>query len=227
MDIWNEVCETDPSETKKVNQRGGFTAIDPTYQAQKATEQFGPYGIGWGLGESEFDYAMLDSVGLVIHKAVFFYLKDDVRGSFPITNAISIYSDKNKTRVDEDFAKKVETNTISKALSRLGFSADVFLGKFDDYNYVEVAKQKEFIKKSIDQQEAYDEANRKFADWAKREIDAYDRIPKTGLGAGHRANLKKLNLKLTAVPGADPARWNQRFEDAYTNAMKKFETNEK
>ena len=46
--IWDQVCKTDPRHTKKVNQRGGFTAIDAHYQVQRATEVFGPVGIGWG-----------------------------------------------------------------------------------------------------------------------------------------------------------------------------------
>ena len=46
--IWNAVSKTNPAHTKKVNQRGGFTAIGAQYQILAATEQFGPIGIGWG-----------------------------------------------------------------------------------------------------------------------------------------------------------------------------------
>ena len=41
-----------------------------------------------------------------------------------------------------EFIKKLETNTISKALSRLGFGADVFLGKFDDSRYIQELNEK-------------------------------------------------------------------------------------
>lgn len=221
LSIWNKVAATSPSKTKRVNQRGGFTAIDPTYQAMKATERFGPYGIGWGLSKTEFDYTLIEQ-GLVIHKAVFFYLIDGKKGDFPITNAIKIFADKEKTRIDEDFAKKVETNTISKSLSRLGFSADVFMGLFDDGEYLATAKQKEYVETSINQQEAFEEVNKEFGEWARREIDAYSRVPEAGLGVAHRANIRKLNLKLTTVKGTDPAKWHARFEDAYTTAKSKF-----
>ena len=30
-ELWDQVCKTDPRHTKKVNQRGGFTAIDAHY----------------------------------------------------------------------------------------------------------------------------------------------------------------------------------------------------
>ena len=46
--IWDQVSKTDPAHTKKVNQRGGFTAISAHYQIMRATEVFGPVGIGWG-----------------------------------------------------------------------------------------------------------------------------------------------------------------------------------
>ena len=41
------------------------------------------------------------------------------------------------TKIDDNFAKKLETDTLTKALSKLGFNADIFLGKFDDIRYVE------------------------------------------------------------------------------------------
>ena len=50
-ELWDSVEKTDPKFTKKVNQRGGFTAIGAQYQMRKATESFGPYGIGWGVKE--------------------------------------------------------------------------------------------------------------------------------------------------------------------------------
>jgi hypothetical protein len=41
-----------------------------------------------------------------------------------------------KTKVDND-AKKIETDTLTKAISKLGFNADIFMGKFDDLRYIE------------------------------------------------------------------------------------------
>ena len=35
MEIWNKVCETDPNHAKKVNSRGGFTAIDQMYDLSR------------------------------------------------------------------------------------------------------------------------------------------------------------------------------------------------
>jgi hypothetical protein len=55
------------------------------------------------------------------------------------------WKDKNG-RVDSDASKKATTDAITKLLSQLGFSADVFLGKYDDQKYVEALRE-EFIEK--------------------------------------------------------------------------------
>ncbi len=49
--LWRSVEKTDPQYTKPFSRGGGFrgTAVNGTYLARKATEAFGPMGIGWGL----------------------------------------------------------------------------------------------------------------------------------------------------------------------------------
>ena len=52
--------------------------------------------------------------------------------------------------LDDNFAKKIETDTLTKAISKLGFNADIFMGKFDDVRYLaEITK--EFAPKPIKQ----------------------------------------------------------------------------
>ena len=48
--LWNAAKFVDPSRTKGFSRRGGFkgTATNPTYLMMRATEVFGPVGIGWG-----------------------------------------------------------------------------------------------------------------------------------------------------------------------------------
>jgi hypothetical protein len=69
-----------------------------------------------------------------------------VEGSLPIRAAIATHTtkavwegnvktNKKESIPDEDFIKKVTTDALTKGLSMLGFSADVYLGKFEDANY--------------------------------------------------------------------------------------------
>lgn len=141
MAIWNAVSGTDPKYTSRVQQRGGFTAIDAYYQIHQATELWGPYGSTWGLRnmvrtlDREMEMAFLD--------AEFHYPDGETDASFPIANCIDMKTrSKSGDRWDDEFVKKLETNTISKALSRLGFGADVFMGLFDDNKYVEEQNRK-------------------------------------------------------------------------------------
>lgn len=129
LELWNSVKNTDKKFTKEVSLGRKFTAIDPYYQIRIATEQWGSYGSTWGFKEISLGFE-LSHLDLVTFKGIFYY----PNGEFPIINSVFIKTTQNKekSKLDPDFAKKVETDTLTKALSKLGFSADIFLGKFDD-----------------------------------------------------------------------------------------------
>lgn len=150
MSIWERNQETDPDYTKKATQRGGFTSISPQYLLMKATEEFGPYGKGFGFERCHIDTSLMMETGLVMVDAVFFYVSDGERFSFPINNAWQALGLKDK-RPDAEFAKKAETNTLSKALSKLGFSADVYMGEYDDASYVAQLRE-DFALKDADEE---------------------------------------------------------------------------
>ncbi|NYD88788.1 hypothetical protein [Sphingomonas melonis] len=139
MRIWNAVAQTDPSHTKKVNQRGGFTAISAHYQIMQATKQFGPVGIGWGYTNGEPMFAD----GLVIVPVTLWH--GDRSNTFgPLYGSAELRD--SKGRLDSDAPKKASTDGLTKGLSQLGFNADVFLGKFDDNKYV-AAMEAQFAEK--------------------------------------------------------------------------------
>ncbi len=139
LSLWNRVQETDPNYTKKANVKGNrITSISPQFQILNVTKEFGVYGVTWGLKDMSYDYTLVDSHGLIIYDATFFY----PNGEFQINNSISLYVDNARTKVDDNFAKKLETDTLTKAISKLGFNADIFMGKFDDQRYLEDVKKK-------------------------------------------------------------------------------------
>ena len=133
LELWNKVEKTNPKYTKKANVGGNnITSIAPQYQIKNVTEQFGIYGKTWGFKKLDFDYSLASEFGLVILDAVFFFPD----GEFPIKNAQKLFMDNAKTKIDDNFAKKLETDTLTKAISKLGFNADIFLGLFDDVKYL-------------------------------------------------------------------------------------------
>lgn len=137
LKLWESVETTNPNYTKKANVKGNnITAIAPQYQIKNATEIFGVYGTTWGFKDINIDYTLVAETGLIYWSATFYF----PNGEFPATNSISIWRDGARTKPDDQFAKKVETDSLTKCLSKLGFNADIFLGKFDDVRYVEELK---------------------------------------------------------------------------------------
>lgn len=157
LNVWEQVQETHPDLTKSFS-KGGFqgTAVSPTYQAMRATQIFGPHGIGWGtelLSESYVEGAPLgfDKDGRmlgreIIHKVYveLWYIYGGHRGSIKQFGATTFVTRDSFGIIssDEDHAKKSITDATSKCLSLLGFSADVYMGKFDDHKYVAGLKAK-------------------------------------------------------------------------------------
>ena len=155
LQLWDSVSTTDPKYTKKVNQRGGFTAIAAQSQVKKATEVFGPAGIGWGVKNEKF--TNIEGTILVLYNSTLWYIFNSKTGELPIHSSIKYGAN---GRYDDDFAKKVATDALTKGLSKLGFNADVFMGLFDDNKYV-------------------NQVTEKFADdsWKKKLNQVVDKLP--------------------------------------------------
>lgn len=147
LKVWNEVSETNPNFTKKVEYgTRSFTTINATYQLEQATRLWGSYGHKWGIKSLDLDFKPLDKEQiLAIGRAVFYYPVEDKEASFPISSSIFVQEYNNRYKsvmIDDEFAKKLETDITTKALSKLGFAADVFFGKYDDNKYLNDLKEK-------------------------------------------------------------------------------------
>lgn len=147
MDLWNKVSKTNPYHTKKskIGQMP-ITAICPQSQRMVATSVFGPYGKGWGIMPctEKFDMIEIGETILCTYRAEFFYILQGVKSSFPVCSNVKVsyrtQGGKSKNGyllVDDEYAKKAQTDALTKGLSFLGFNADVFMGKFDDSKYVQ------------------------------------------------------------------------------------------
>jgi hypothetical protein len=143
--LWRINEQTDPAHTKPVKLGRSFTAIDPHYQVKRATETFGPVGIGWGweLYEEVITLQGKDGEVSLFKATVTIWYRDphhpeEKRKCGPVVgmNMISTGG-----RVDEDAGKKAVTDALTKGLSYLGFSADVFMGLYDDSRYVDTLRK--------------------------------------------------------------------------------------
>ena len=127
MRIWDVYCTTNPKYTKSANNgRFSFTSIDPQFQLEQATRLWGPYGHIWGLSDCKFTM-LADNMAMMLEAQFHYPINDLPAGpiaEFPI--AVDI-----KYRPGFDNCKVLMTSARSKALSLLGFGADVFMGEYD------------------------------------------------------------------------------------------------
>ena len=146
LKLWNSVQMTDPAFTKQFTRGGGFkgTATNATWLAKRATEMFGPIGIGWGVNVINEDYVEA-SPGSKVHvlRARLWYVLDGKRGEVEAYGQTEFCGKRNNGNlfVDEEAPKKSLTDATTKALAQLGFAADIHMGLFDDNKYVNEAKR--------------------------------------------------------------------------------------
>lgn len=140
MEIWKANQTTDPAAVKAITGRQyQGTSPSPQYLLAKATAQFGPVGLGFGwrvLAEHWRSYG-----DTTLHTCRIEFWWRDGEGAANRweeygETKIAYVAASGKQMVDDDGPKKSLTDAIVKALSRLGFSADIFLGRWDDAKYV-------------------------------------------------------------------------------------------
>jgi hypothetical protein len=141
--IWNAVQTTDPNHTKVVEFGRKFTSIDAHWQVMQATKQFGPIGLNWGYKAEHSTLTLDDNNILAVCDITIWWRSETSRNEYgPVRGMTELWhtAKSGKQQLDEDAAKKSMTDALTKGLSHLGFSADVFLGLFDDNRYVQKMK---------------------------------------------------------------------------------------
>lgn len=152
MRLWNRFKETDPAHTKKVEFGRKFTAIDAHWQIMRVTEILGPVGEGWTYHVEHSVERLADNMILAVADVTIRWRNRDPEGLpserwsqyGPVRATCEFYTPNKsgKMTLDEDAPKKAMTDALTKGLSHLGVSADVFLGLFDDNRYVANAAKK-------------------------------------------------------------------------------------
>lgn len=144
MKLWSLVEKTPLDQTKRITGKSySGTSPKPHYLVQKATETFGPCGIGWGFTvEERVERGALLSDGdferMHIAKVKVWYKWEGERGEVEHIGGtpFSGVRSSGKPFTDEDAPKKSVTDALVKALSMIGFAGDIFMGRYDDSKYV-------------------------------------------------------------------------------------------
>lgn len=144
MRIWSAIEKTDPAHTKGFKRSGGFsgTALKPMWVWQRLTEQFGPFGEGWGCDQPQFTTIPAGNEVLVYCTVSGWHgSRDNVLWGVGGDKVIA--ETKNGPKADDEAFKKAFTDALMNAFKFIGVGADVHMGRFDDNKYVATV-EKEF-----------------------------------------------------------------------------------
>ena len=144
-ELWDSVKVTNPNAVKPITGKPyKGNSPKPYWLIERATEVFGPVGIGWGVTvKSERFERMSDTDVLHVAVVSVWYVLDGVRSETfdQMGGTKAAYMSKNGQIVDEDAGKKSVTDGMVKCMSMMGFCADIFSGLWDDSKYVDWAAQ--------------------------------------------------------------------------------------
>jgi len=145
-ELWERVRVTNPSAVKKITGKSyQGNSPKPYWLIERATETFGPIGIGWGVTvKSERFERMSETDVLHVATVSIWYVLDGKRSETfdQMGGTKAAYmSSKGSLVIDEDAGKKSVTDAMVKCLSMIGFCADIFSGMWDDSKYVEWAAE--------------------------------------------------------------------------------------
>jgi hypothetical protein len=187
--LWHSIEKTPPSEVKEITGKAyKGNSPKPHYIVRKATETFGPCGIGWGfniVSERLEEGAGGEKVHIA-HIRVW-YVWDGKRGEVEHVGQTMFCGTRSsgKPYTDEDAPKKSVTDALVKALSMIGFAGDIFSGRYDDSKYINELEREEreerrrlagasaaetYVEQSLDTIEAFT-TSQKLRDWWKHDAD--------------------------------------------------------
>lgn len=242
LKLWESVEETDPSFTR--DGQIGLTTINAQYMFRRATEKFGVVGVGWGyeILEERYDegkpFFLVEKVGEEMKPIqlneknhtlkVRFWAKigDEKSEVTQYGHTKYLYKSRYGVTVDEEAPKKSLTDALKKSLSLYGFSADVYLGYFDDDNYVRESRERHEIKNADNAQEALAAKRAEFLEWFERQVNTIGKIPsKVSLKALYVKVKQECYSRCRAI-NSKPEAYVEKLQDAYETAVITIEANE-
>jgi hypothetical protein len=151
--LWDILGRTDPKHTKPFTRGGGFkgTALKPMWSYRRLTEEFGPCGEGWGIGEPSFQIVNGDNREILVYctTSAWYRWNSEIRtvhgvGGDKIVSHIKAntqYNRPERWENDDEAFKKAFTDAVTNAFKLIGVGADIHMGMFDDSKYVNAMRE--------------------------------------------------------------------------------------
>lgn len=240
--LWESFPKTDPAMTK-LNTFDGFvsTSINAMYMERLATEAFGPKGKGWGvdLVSERYDdgapLIMVDSQGnrsfittpngpmLEKHHTCFirlWYVIDSTQYAIEAYGTTKyIYSTQSGVRSDGEAPKKSFTDAMKKALSGLGIANDIYMGLYDNAEYVESVRRETEVNKAASSAE---QAEKKVSEIMSDASSVIEQIKHTTTQSAANGLFKAMYKKLIGYQELYKANGDEQTATRFSNAVKKL-----
>ena len=214
--FWNTVSQTDLDDTQPAMHDGQpYTSIRNISFVRRATEQFGMFGVGWGFklknaqtikGQPIYNpdgtcqcFALTYSVDFK-----FWFMLDDEEITLPVFSAAApfVYIDilTGNPRTNHDHHNKAVNNGIKRAMMMLGFSADIYTGKYDNPDYIKETESNANILNIEAKGKTLTKESADLLEWCKTTADSYSSITiSSALRRLHIDNMKALTAKAKAL----------------------------
>jgi hypothetical protein len=179
MAIWNQACKPAKGSIGQKKDQNGNSSINSYFVFERATEIFGPMGVGWGYCIDEeredlgkpipFNDQLIYEKTCTI-KGHIWYMNDGKKVEsdphFGHTKWL-YWTQKGYWVFDDEAPKKTITDMVKKCLSMIGLYADVFKGMLEDQTY----KMEQHIEESLDNAENKAEKEEEYINQIRTEID--------------------------------------------------------
>lgn len=157
--VWRAVTKVPNQYTTESTFGFRFTAIEGYWMFQKATELWGPCGIGWGYDILDDYYTdgvpLTDDMPIVLSKIhtckIALWYPECVKPIVQYGHTEFIKLEKGKPVADGEAPKKSLTDAIKKALSMLGFGAEIYMNQMEG-DYKESRRLEDAIEKAEDRE---------------------------------------------------------------------------
>ena len=154
LELWKKWEKTPQDIVQELELEDGtkIKSVSSIHRIKKATEILGMYGKNWGIKDIVHSKNIIFNNLILAEVEATFYVhngKYDIE--FQISNSTDIVSTKDKIfSINKMYRKSLETDTINKALSRLGLFADIYAdeelvstgdkikSEFEEVDFVEI-----------------------------------------------------------------------------------------
>ncbi len=245
LQIWNHAEKIDPAYCKPDN-NGGYSSLSLSgyWMIKKLTELWGPIGDRWGYkileerkdeGQpiyhipslaSDKPFQLTNQITLTIKLELYYPGPSGEKATVVnYGHTKYIYQLNNgKVKTDEEAPKKSLTDALKKCMSMLGVAGAVYLGEYDNKDYMDVVATEFDIEKQEEKEAIIDDKVKEVKSLVTSNVKAINEAPNPNASyVIYQSILKTLRMKMKITSLNDVcSKGIAKIEDTYTKKQLQF-----